>query len=504
MRLFGSARKYHNLSKYKFDDIKSVYTDFTSDSRSESEKTYPKNPVVTFPQDFETRLKNLGEALSSSAEFGKFVELSETEITLQQVSQILFMTNGITSVREFGQKKVYFRASPSASALYPTELYIYADKVAGLEQGLYYFRPKEHQLVQLQKGDLKDRLASSGFDLKILKTAPVVFIFTGVMDRIKWRFRDRSLRYALQDAGYVAQNLVVAGSSLDLGVNLIGDFIDQELNRLLTLNTDHEITLLMASVGHIQRPLESDTYEFGMLHEASDYLDPEAPDLNVEAYQKSSHFPPDTNFATVEVQLPFSRTPLKKEAQNKLIKLSDKVDPLEMSTLETIQARRSTHNFLRTSVSLKELTTILSRVREVPMLYNFPAYHVYLVVSNVDDLENGIYLYHKYSHALELRKKGTFRGDISYLTLAQDAVFNCSVSIFFSTDFDDIDIFSNRGYRYAHINVGLLSENIYLTATALKLGVRGIGNFFDDNINSFFGVREPEENILGGMIVGRY
>jgi SagB-type dehydrogenase family enzyme len=78
------------------------------------------------------------------------------------------------------------------------------------------------------------------------------------------------------------------------------------------------------------------------------------------------------------------------------------------------------------------------------------------------------------------------------------------VSIFFSADFDDIDIFSNRGYRYAHLNVGLLSENVYLTATALKLGVRGIGNFFDDNINSFFGVRDPQEKILGGVIVGRY
>ena len=70
-------------------------------------------------------------------------------------------------------------------------------------------------------------------------------------------------------------------------------------------------------------------------------------------------------------------------------------------------------------------------------------------------------------------------------------------------DFEKINIFANRGYRYAHFNVGMLSENIYLTATALGLAVRGIGNFFDDSLNTFLRVREPHENVLGGVIVGR-
>jgi SagB-type dehydrogenase family enzyme len=504
MRLFGSARQYHNLTKYKFDDIKSVYTDFTTDSRFETEKSYPNQPVTDLPRDFDSKVKTLGQALSSAAELGKFVEFSNQEITFQQLSQILFMTNGITSIREFGQKRVYFRASPSASALYPTEIYLYADAVTGLPRGLYYFLPREHQLLQLQEGDLKVRLAGFGFNLKPLSSAPVIFIFSGVLDRIKWRFRERALRYALQDAGYVAQNLMVAGSSLDLGVNLIGDFIDQDLNRFLNLTGTSEIALLMASAGYVGQALQKDEYEFGMFPEASDTLDPEAADLSIEAYNKAGHFVPAAGLVSVKVELPFQKTPLKKEAQSKTIKLSAPGNHLKMSTMEVIQSRRSSHNFLRTSLSLGELSVILYRLTEVPALYDYPAYHVYLVVSNVDDLENGIYLYHKEFHSLELRKKGTFRGDISYLTLAQDAVFNCSVSIFFSADFDDIDIFSNRGYRYAHLNVGLLSENVYLTATALKLGVRGIGNFFDDNINSFFGVRDPQEKILGGVIVGRY
>jgi SagB-type dehydrogenase family enzyme len=159
---------------------------------------------------------------------------------------------------------------------------------------------------------------------------------------------------------------------------------------------------------------------------------------------------------------------------------------------------------MRIALTQQELSEILHSTRQVPVLYNFPAHNTYLVANDVEGLENGAYKYHPDLHALEILRKGTYRGDISYLTLAQDAVFNCSVALFFSTDFNEINLFSNRGYRYAHFNVGMFSEAIYLVGTALDIGVRGIGNFFDDSLNTFFRVNEPDENILGGVIIGRF
>jgi SagB-type dehydrogenase family enzyme len=125
-----------------------------------------------------------------------------------------------------------------------------------------------------------------------------------------------------------------------------------------------------------------------------------------------------------------------------------------------------------------------------------------MVVNDVEHLDNGLYAYFPKSHQIQMIKKGTFRGDISYLTLAQDAVFNCSVAFFFAVDFDEVDIFSNRGYRYAHFNIGMLSEAAYISGTAMGLAVRGISNFFDDEINNFFRLQKSSENILGGVIVG--
>jgi nitroreductase len=41
-----------------------------------------------------------------------------------------------------------------------------------------------------------------------------------------------------------------------------------------------------------------------------------------------------------------------------------------------------------------------------------------------------------------------------------------------------------RGYRHALIEAGMVGERAYLAATALGLGVCGIGAFFDDELSA--------------------
>ncbi len=39
-----------------------------------------------------------------------------------------------------------------------------------------------------------------------------------------------------------------------------------------------------------------------------------------------------------------------------------------------------------------------------------------------------------------------------------------------------------RGFRYAHMEVGALAQNVYLQATAMELGVALVGGFEDDTV----------------------
>lgn len=503
MRLFNSARQYHHMTRYSFDDVKAIYRELPPDSQTQPVKQYPDKKTIVLPKNFTEEVHSLSKSLEKSADFSKFFSLQEEPVSLAKLSQLLYQTNGVTLVKEFSTKKQYFRASPSAGMLYPVEIYIFVKNVEELQKGLYYYHPHEHLLVLLNTDINENDLAEGSFQLNLVSQAPVVFFFTSILFRNRWKYQERTFRYAMMDAGYIFENLVISAASLDLTANLIGDFVDQKLNDLLNIDAAQETCLMLASVGFPASPLKGENYQFGMNQPENDQIKDRFNTPTEGIYQNSSHHPASDDLVNVEVNLPFLREIPSKEIQNTLIPLSPHDKNITVSTYKVIQERRSTHNFLRVPIKFEELSTLLYYLGKVPVLYNFQAYSTYMVVSDVENLDNGIYLYHQSQNQLELLKKGTLRGDISYLTLAQDAVFNCSVSFFLSTDFEQIDIFSNRGYRYAHMNVGMLSECIYLVATALGLGARGIGNFFDENINSFFRVREGHEYILGGVIVGK-
>ncbi len=502
MRLFNSATEYHERTKFSFEDVKTVYQEFLSLPERQPVKDYPNYPIIELPQESLSQKQLLSESYNISSKFNKFYQLSSKVISLEILSQLLYLTNGVTRVKEYNQKRIFFRASPSGGALYPAEIYLCVNNVESLEKGLYYYNVHQHSIVLIQDKDCLSDINEATFNTELISQAPLVFILTAVFERIYWKYKDRTFRYALMDIGYILENLVLASAYLNLKANLIGDFIDMKVNDVLNINHENEATFMVVAIGESEKLINQTEYEFGMFKPETDKIETKYKNLLEGIYITTSHFQPNEDLTRIQVQLPFFKEPMQKEPLNP-IDLPQPILKLTGSTQEIIKKRSSAHHFVRASITIEELSTILYFLGKVPVLYNFPAYFTYIVASEVEGLDNGIYLYHPSKHQIELLKKGTFRGDISYLTLAQDAVFNCSVSIFFSVDFKDIDTFSNRGYRYAHLNVGMLSECIYLTSTTLGLATRGIGNFFDDNINNFFNVRVPHENVLGGVIIGK-
>ncbi len=503
MRFFNSAREYHEKTKYAFDDVKNVYREYSSEPQPKTFKEYPDKPAINLPKDFKKDKDKFHNVVQKTRAAGKFRLLKSDPLSLDQLSQIHYLTNGVTRVREFPNQKLHLRAAPSASGLFPIEVYTIVNRVEGLDEGVYYFSPQEHRLIQLDDTNRIKSAVNAGFNLKVLKNAPVLLIFTMVFPRSMWKFKERAYRYCTMDAGYVGENLLLAAHSLNLSANLVGDFVDSEINSLLNLDASEEAAILMASVGKDGGELEEDQYQFGMHREENDRIDGNFGNLVEGIHVKSSHSHPSEDLTNVNVKFPFEKFPKKPQPERDMLKLPQPHTDFSQSTNEIIESRQSSHNFARIPLTGRELSTLLHYLNQVPVLYNYPAFHTYVVINDVEGISNGIYFFHPDDHQLELLKKGTYRGDISYLTLAQDAVFNCSVAFFFSTDFEQINLFSNRGYRYAHINIGMLSEMVYLTCTALGIQARGIGNFFDDSINSFFNVPGSHENILGGIIVGR-
>jgi SagB-type dehydrogenase family enzyme len=168
------------------------------------------------------------------------VPLKESEL-----SQLLWAAQGIT--RE--GRGVDFRTAPSAGALYPVETYVVVHDVEGIEAGVYHYDVEQHELERLRPGNFQAATAAAALDQRIAARANVVFVWTAIFERSKWKYEERAYRYIYLDAGHIAQNVALAAVALDLGSCQIGALYDGEANELVGVDGVEESTIYMTAVG---------------------------------------------------------------------------------------------------------------------------------------------------------------------------------------------------------------------------------------------------------------
>jgi len=187
--------------------------------------------------------KSLWEAVARRRSIRDF---SNRPITFSELSQLLWATQGIT-LRAHGFD---FRASPSAGALYPVETYLVANRVEEIPAGLYHYSVRESNLVLLREGHFGSELCRSGLGQEMLEEAACVFVWTAVIGRSKWKYRERAYRYIYMDAGHLGQALYLAAAALDLGCCTVGAFFDEEVDHIIGIDGENEISVYLGAIGH--------------------------------------------------------------------------------------------------------------------------------------------------------------------------------------------------------------------------------------------------------------
>jgi len=162
-----------------------------------------------------------------------------------ELSQLLWASQGITQTRQnYG-----FRTAPSAGALYPVETYVVVNAVEDIEPGIYHYAIEKHELEQLKTGNFGSKIAQAALDQSMAAQANVVFVWTAVFERSKWKYKQRAYRYVYLDAGHIAENLALAAVGLGLGSCQIAALYDEEANALLDVDGVEESTIYMTIVG---------------------------------------------------------------------------------------------------------------------------------------------------------------------------------------------------------------------------------------------------------------
>ncbi|MDZ7766377.1 MAG: SagB/ThcOx family dehydrogenase [Melioribacteraceae bacterium] len=163
-------------------------------------------------------------------------------LTLQQISQLLWSAQGITS-------RDGLRAAPSAGALYPLEIYVVAGNVENLDPGVYRYIPKQNQLIKTSEGDKRSELVSAASNQEWIADAPVLFVFSVIYERTTGKYGQRGIRYVHMDTGFAGENLFLQAVALNLSSVVVGAFRDEQVKRVLLLD-ENENPMIIMPVGY--------------------------------------------------------------------------------------------------------------------------------------------------------------------------------------------------------------------------------------------------------------
>ena len=213
------------------------------ENKPEIYKRYPNSKTIQLSRQFQEATISFAEALQKRKSTRSF---STLPLSKDELAFLLWASTGIQRT-EHGYE---FRTSPSAGALYPIETYIAANNVEDLESGLYHYNIKNHLLEEIKLGNFGAILAHTALDQEMCADASVVFIWTAVFRRSKWKYSQRAYRYIYLDAGHIAQNLALAAVSITCGSCHVGAFFDEELNSIVGIDGTEESTICLSVIGH--------------------------------------------------------------------------------------------------------------------------------------------------------------------------------------------------------------------------------------------------------------
>ena len=445
-----TVRLYHRLTSYgpgREDqqppaDHPLVMQDFVPNDFEHlppASKVYPLGlPMVELPRDWPPVPVPTTSALAGQA------AVAPAPLDLPTLARLLHLSAGFVRVNEdWHGRRLLFRAAGSAGARFPLELYLSARGVEGLADGVHWFDPVNHALVQVGP-------AAAG--------ETTTLIVTGIPWRTGWRYAERGFRHIYWDAGSMLGQTLPLAESAGLHPRLWSRFADADLATLVGADGVHEFPVAMVALGPglpavqprgeaAKGAVDSAPVEFPLVT------------LAQRAGDMDALGEPWPTGALLAGEPPVSRD------------------------LDAVILQRGSTRFMdRTATVTREVFEFALgaslRGTKVP---HFVAAH------GIEGVDPGLYRWPDLDHPV---RRGPLREALLWvcwdMDLARDAAFVVIAAI-------DIETLDDRGYREAQLDAGIVEGRLHLAAFALGLGASGM-TFLDSEIEGLLG--EPLAALL--------
>ncbi len=504
------ASFYHQETKYSPETIMQ-----TSHELDWNKQPIPFKDYGNYPQIDLSSYVPLSTNPFSTAPLKRSSQWTEAEKPLAELSRILYFANGITAIVPYPPNPQLMRAAPSAGGLYPNEIYVICRNYP-FGSGVFNYQVKTHSLCRLGEGDFYfDELTENCFNHPSLQNSDLALVMTGVFERSAWRYHDRAYRRILLDSGHILGNIALTSYLFERKAYLLGGFIDDNINNLLGLKAQNDEQSLFV----ISLPKQLDCQNISLIQNPVSYpSDTNTSQLHIPSGKrlKALHnFSKISEMPNLSVVQNLFKEYLEEEQESRIeafltgesLECSEPIAWERCSLMTTILQRRSSRRYDPNQPLSKEKLAQILQFAYNPQYYKGqgfdanPVYlssellKTYLIVNNVENLDAGCYLYQSEEENLKQIRFKELKSEAHYLCLGQDLARDAAVLLFHVCDLNKaVKIYGERAYRYIHADAGQIGQRINLAAVKLKVGVSGIGGYFDDNALEALGI--SEDNIL--------
>jgi len=154
---------------------------------------------------------------------------------------------------------------------------------------------------------------------------------------------------------------------------------------------------------------------------------------------------------------------------------------------------------------VKEVTTRPATLRTVPSAGARHCFEPYMLVNNVEGLPAGLYRYLAVEHKIqEVNLEPDIAEKVTQSCLNQRFILNAAIALIITVDrYRMMWRYTERGYRYMHLDAGHVMQNLYLCAEAIDAGVCAIAAFDDDKLNETLGLDGVEHFAIYVGVLGK-
>lgn len=171
-------------------------------------------------------------------------------VKIEHLAMILWAAYGVTD------PKWGLRASPSAGATYPLEVYVVIGESSVLVReseylraGVYKYDVHRHSLTLIKTGDLRGELADAALGQKWVRDAPVIIVVCAVFERTVSRYGERGrVRYVPMEVGHLGQNVYLMATALGYGAVVVGAFHDDRVQAVISAKPE-EVPMYIIPLG---------------------------------------------------------------------------------------------------------------------------------------------------------------------------------------------------------------------------------------------------------------